>query len=128
MHAPAAFVDKRRTDKGIVATTVVGDVSRRQAILFDDEVDRGSSACEAAELLDRSGAAEVYVACTHGVLSGPAVEKLSHSAIREVVVTDTVPVPAEKRWDRLVVLSIAPLLAEAIRRISTGESISALFG
>jgi ribose-phosphate pyrophosphokinase len=68
-----------------------------------------------------------YLACTHAVLSGPAVERLAGSVLREVVVTDTVPVPPSKRWDRLTVLSVAPMLAEAIRRIHTGESVSSLF-
>lgn len=129
LNIPVAFIDKRRVGGAdeVLATTVVGDVEGRQAILFDEEIDRGSSVCEAAELLYRNGAREVYAACTHAVFSGPAVERLSNSDIREVVVTDSVPIPPEKRWDRLVVLSLAPLLAEAIRRTHTGESISALF-
>lgn len=129
LGATVAFVDKRRSDSDteVIATSVVGDVHGRQAILFDEEVDRGSSLCQAAEMVARAGAREVYAACTHAVLSGPAVERLSHSIIRELVVTDTVPVPAVKRWTNLTVLSIAPLLAEAIRRIQTGESLSLLF-
>ncbi len=127
LGVPMAFIDKRRTGSKVRVTTVVGDVRERQAVLFDDEVDSGGSACEAAELLRDKGAKTVYLACTHGVLSGEAQRRLAASAIREVIVTDSVPVPAEKRWDRLVVLSIAPLLAEAVRRIHTGESISVLF-
>jgi len=132
LKAPVAFIDKRRSGPNesgseVEATTVVGNVEGRQAVLFDEEVDRGSSLLQATQLLLENGAEEVYAACTHAVLSGPAVERLSHSEIRELVVTDTVPVPQEKRWDRLTVLSIAPLLAESIRRIHTGQSISVLF-
>jgi ribose-phosphate pyrophosphokinase len=129
LGVPVAFVDKRRVSSGVevVATTVIGNVEGCRAILFDEEVDRGSSITQATELLFQHGAIEVYAACTHAVLSGPAVERLSQSPIRELVVTDTVPVPQEKRWDRVVVLSIAPLLAESIRRIHTGQSISVLF-
>ena len=132
LGAPVAFVDKRRlpskgSDSEVMATTVVGNVEGCQAILFDEEVDRGSSLVTAAGLLRERGATEVYAACTHAVLSGPATQRLSNSIIKEVVVSDTVPVPAEKRWDGLVVLSLAPLLAEAIRRVSEGLSVSVLF-
>ncbi|MHB8927566.1 MAG: ribose-phosphate diphosphokinase [Bacillota bacterium] len=127
LGVPVAFIDKRRTGAKVRVTTVVGDVNERQAVLFDDEVDSGGSACEAADLLHDRGAKAVYLACTHGVLSGEAPQRLAASAIREVIITDSVPVPPKKRWDRLVVLSIAPLLAEAVRRIHTGESISVLF-
>lgn len=126
---PVAFIDKRRVigQEEVMATRVVGEVARCHAILFDEEVDRGGSALQAADLLYEAGAAGVSLACTHAVLSGPAVERLAASRITEVVVTDTVPVPPAKRWPRLTVLPIAPLLAEAMRRIHTGESISALF-
>ncbi len=133
LGAPVAFVDKRRVspdaerDTEVVATAVVGKVEGCQAILFDEEVDRGSSLVKATDLLYEHGATEVYAACTHPVLSGPAIERLSNAPIMELVVTDTVPVPTDKRWDRLVILSVAPLLAETILRISKGMSISALF-
>jgi len=133
LGAPVAFVDKRRVSPTadsaaeVVATTVVGKVEGCQAILFDEEVDRGSSLLNAARLLMEHGATEVYAACTHAVLSGPAKDRLSTSPIKRLVVTDTLPVPAEKEWDRLEVLSIAPLLAEAVKRISMGKSISELF-
>ena len=133
LGAPVAFVDKRRVSPTansgaeVVATTVVGKVRGCQAILFDEEVDRGSSIVNATDLLLKHGATEVYAACTHPVLSGPARERLSGAPVKELVVTDTIPVPKEKCWDRLVVLSIAPLLAETVRRISKGQSISELF-
>lgn len=127
---PVAFVDKRRgagTGQEVTATTVVGDVRNRAVILFDEEIDRGSSICQAVELVVRDGARQVFASATHAVLSGPAVERLAAASLAEVVVTDTVPVPDQKRWPGLTVLSVAPLLAETIRRINSGESISALF-
>jgi ribose-phosphate pyrophosphokinase len=133
LGVPVAFVDKRRVSpdpesgEEVVATAVVGKVDGCQAIIFDEEVDRGSSLVTATDLLYDSGATEVYAACTHPVLSGPATDRLSKARIKELVVTDTVPVPPEKRWDSLVILSIAPLLAETIRRINKGQSISVLF-
>jgi ribose-phosphate pyrophosphokinase len=127
LNMPVAFVDKRRQGSEVHATTIVGDVKNKQAIIFDEEVDRGSSVTEVSALLEKQGVKEVYAACTHPVLSGPAVERLKNSNIKELVVTDTVPVPASKRWENLVVLPIAPLLAESIRRIHEGESISPLF-
>lgn len=125
--APIAFIDKRRVGTEVRATTVIGDVMGKQAILFDEEIDQGSTFVRAAEMLLDNGASEVYGACTHAVLSGAAPERLSKAPIKELVVTDTVPVPPAKRWDKLVVLSIAPLLAECIRRIQGGQSVSALF-
>jgi len=125
--APIAFIDKRRVGGEVVATTVVGEVRNREAILFDEEIDRGSTFVQAVDLLIAQGVSEVYGACTHPVLSGPAPERLKNTSLRELVVTDTIPVPPERKWNGLVVLSMAPLLAECIRRISCGQSVSALF-
>lgn len=127
LGAPIAFIDKRRVGSEVKASTVIGDVRGKQAILFDEEVDRGSTFVQAVEMLVAHGADEVYGACTHAVLSGNARERLSNAPLKELVVTSTVPVPAEKRWDGLVVLSIAPLLGECIKRIHRGQSVSALF-
>lgn len=129
LGASIAFIDKRRVSTGeeVTATAVVGSVAGRDAILFDEEVDRGSSLRQGANLLLQAGAKQVYAACTHAVLSGPAMERLSQAPIKELVVTNTVPVPPEKRWAGLTVLSIAPLLADTIHRIHTGQSISVLF-
>jgi len=129
LDAPVAFVDKRRdpVTGRTTATSVIGDVKGRTAILFDEEVDRGSSLLKATDLLYAHGAGPVYAACTHAVLSGSARENLSGARLKEMVVTDTVPVPPDKTWDRLVVLPIAALLGESIRRVHLGESISSLF-
>jgi ribose-phosphate pyrophosphokinase len=126
--ASIAFIDKRRVGSEVKATTVIGDVRGRQAILFDEEVDHGSTLVQAVEMLVSQEVDEVYAACTHAVLSGTAPGRLSNTALKELVVTDTIPIPAEKRWDGLVVLSIAPLLGECIKRIDYGQSVSALFG
>ncbi len=125
---PVGFIDKRREGGDqVTATSVVGNVRGKAVILFDEEIDRGSSICQAAEMVSREGAREIYAAATHAVLSGPASERLAQCGCSEIVVTDTVPVPESKRWPGLVVLSVAPLLAETIRRIHNGESISVLF-
>lgn len=127
LGAPIAFIDKRRLGMEVRATNVIGDVQGKPAILFDEEIDQGSTFVRAAEVLVKSGATQVFGACTHGVLSAAAPGHLSRAPLQELVVTDTVPVPPGKRWDRLVVLSIAPLLAECIKRIQEGQSVSALF-
>lgn len=127
LNAPIAFIDKRRIGSEVKATTVIGDVKGKQAILFDEEIDRGSTFIQSVEMLVDRGASEIYGACTHGVLSGSAPERLSKTPLKELVVTDTVPVSKEKQWDNLVVVSIAPLLGECIKRIDGGQSVSALF-
>ncbi len=105
---------------------IIGDVKGKRAILVDDIVDTAGTITQAAAALIEEGAAEVYACCTHPVLSGPAVERLKESPIKELVVTDTIPLPPEKQFDRLKVLSIAPLLAKAILTIHENRSISAL--
>ncbi|MHB9146466.1 MAG: ribose-phosphate diphosphokinase [Symbiobacteriia bacterium] len=129
LHAPLVLLDKRRLGNSgeVRIAGVVGDVTGGEAIIFDDEIDRGGSVTEAARVLIGHGARAVYAGCTHGVLSGPAVERIAASPLTEVVVTNTVPIPAAKRIPQLTVLSVADLLAQAIRGIHVGESISPLF-
>lgn len=130
LRAPLAIMDKRRIgnqDKVEIAC-FIGDVYGRNAVIFDDEVDTAGTLTETVAALERAGIKDVHAACTHPVFSGPAVERLIKSSIKEMVITDTVPFAPEKRFDRLTVLSVAPLFAEAIRRIHLGESISSLFG
>lgn len=129
LGAPVAIVEKRRlgnADK-TEAVTIIGDVAGRRALLFDDEIDTAGTITEAVRILEAHGVTEVYAACTHPLFSGPAVRRLAESSVREVVVTDTVPLPPEKRLPKLTVLSVAPLLGEAIRRIHTGQSVGELF-
>jgi len=111
----------------VEAVNIIGEVKGRIALIVDDEVDTAGTLVATAEIVLRHGAREVYACCTHPVLSGPAVQRLERAPIRELVVTDTIPVPPEKRLPNITVLSVAPLLGEAIRRIHTGQSVGALF-
>jgi len=125
-----AFIDKRRpkgTHNVAEATEVVGEVAGRACLLVDDMIDTAGTVVSAANLLIDRGATEVVVAATHGLLSGPAVDRLKNAPIREVVVTNTLPIPTEKRFDTLRVLSIAPLVAEAIDAVFEDTSVSVLF-
>ncbi len=131
LSADIAFIDKRRpkgTHNVAVATEVVGDIDGRTCIIVDDMIDTAGTVVSAASLLIERGATEVFIAATHGLLSGPAVDRLKNGPIREVVVTNTVPIPDDKRFDTLRVLSIAPLLAEAIDAVFEDGSVSELFG
>jgi len=128
LNAPLAIVDKRRPKANVAEVmNIIGDVEGRTCIMIDDMVDTGGSVTNAAKVLMDMGAKEVYVACTHPVLSGPAFERINESVIKELVVTDTIPLPKDKHSDKIKVLSVAPLFAEAIRRIYEGLSVSILF-
>jgi ribose-phosphate pyrophosphokinase len=129
LDAPLAIMEKQRlgnTDT-VEITAFIGDVRGRQAIIFEDEINSGGTIKGAADVLKEQGAAEVYVCAAHGVFSGSAAETLSQCDIREVITTDSVPHPAGSLPPRTTCLSVAPLLADAIRRIHCGESISDLF-
>ncbi len=122
----AAGSKQRQGDDKVVIDAIVGDVKGKRAIVLDDEIATGGSIVELMAKLQEEGCAEASVACTHGLFTGKAVEKLRHHpAITEVVTTDTVPPPAD--WPELKVCSVAPLFAEAIARIHAGESVSSLF-
>ena len=101
--------------------------SLHRALLVDDEVDTGGSLTSAATALKEHGATEVYACCTHPILSGPAVQRIASSNLKELVVTDTVPVPDSKRIAKITVLSLASLIGEAIHRIHAGLSVGAMF-
>ena len=127
---PLAFVHKTRDitrPNQAVANRVVGDVEGKDCVLVDDLIDTAGTIAGACSVLKDAGAKSVTVVATHGVLSGPAIERLKGSGAREVVLTDTVPIPEEKRWDGLTVLSIAPLLASAIRAVFEDGSVAELF-
>ncbi len=129
VDAPLAIIEKRRTgnrDRSEVLN-LIGSVNGQQAIIVDDEIDTAGSITQAAEVCLEGGATEVYASSIHPVLSGPAVQRLADSAFREVVVTNSIAVPPEKRIPKLTVLSVAPLLGETIQRIHTGASVSATY-
>lgn len=128
-NCPIALIDKRRdgNDDRAIATTVIGDVKDKQAVIFDDEIETGGSMIETAKILEQFGAREIYAGCTHGVLAGPAIERIKNSPISELVVTNTVPISEEKKIDKITILSIAPLFAEAIKRINEAKPLGELF-
>jgi ribose-phosphate pyrophosphokinase len=125
-----AFIDKRRpkgTHNVAVATEIVGEVRGKTCVLVDDMIDTAGTVTSAANLLVERGASDVFIAATHGVLSGPAVDRLKNAPVREVVVTNTVPIGDEKRFDNLQVLSIAPIVAEALDAVFEDTSVSEIF-
>ncbi len=129
LGAPLAIIEKRRTANNDSSETlnVIGDVKGKVALTFDDEIDTGGTVINAAEALMNQGVTEVYCCATHPVLSGPAAQRIAQSNFQEVVVTDTIPVSSEKLNGKFTVLSVAPLLGEAIYRIHKGQSVGELF-
>jgi ribose-phosphate pyrophosphokinase len=127
---PLAFIHKTRdinVPNSVVANRVVGEVEGRTCIVVDDMIDTAGTITKAAEALFNAGAAEVIVTATHGVLSDPATDRLKNSKISEVVITNTLPLSSEQRFDKLTVLSIAPLIGRAIREIFEDGSVTSLF-
>lgn len=130
LNVPLAIIHKRR-DPDVANTVavheVVGEVEGRVCLLVDDMIDTAGTICQAAEALVARGAKKVIAAATHPVLSGPATERLTSSAFEEVIVTNTLPIPEDRRLDKLTVLSIAPLVARAIREVFEDGSVTSLF-
>jgi ribose-phosphate pyrophosphokinase len=129
LNAPLAIMEKRRLDNAGHTETlnVIGEVEGKVALTIDEEIDTGGSLINTVNALLEQGATEVYACATHPVFSGSAIQKIASSPVKEVVVTDTIPVTGNKKLDKITVLPIAPLLGEAIKRIHTGQSIGALF-
>jgi ribose-phosphate pyrophosphokinase len=130
LGCPLAIIHKRRDPdvaNKVRILEVVGQVKGRTCIIVDDMIDTGSTIANAAETLFEEGATQVIVTATHGVLSGPAVDVLKNSKVSEVIITNTLPIPAEKRFDKLTVLSIAPLIARAINEVFSDGSVTSLF-
>ena len=128
--APLAFIHKTRAldrPNEAVANRVVGLVAGRTCVLVDDMIDTGSTIVKAVDALMADGAARVVIAATHAVLSGPAVDRLKNCQAEEIVITNTLPVPTDRRFDKLTVLSIAPLISRAIREVFEDGSITSLF-
>jgi|TARA_B100001094_G_scaffold112519_1_gene108419 ribose-phosphate pyrophosphokinase len=130
LGAPLAIIHKRRdpdVPNQVRVFEVVGDVKDRVCVVVDDMIDTGGTIVKAAETLFENGAKDVIVAATHGILSDPACDRLQQSQISEVVVTDTLPIPQERQFDKLTVLSIAPLLGTAINEVFTDGSVTSMF-
>lgn len=129
VNAPLVIGDKRRVGNTgrTEIVSIVGDVKGKNAIVFDDEIDTAGSLMELVNMLKAEGANEVYAAACHGVFSDPAIDRIQKMPVKEVAVTNTVPLSRVKQRDKITVLSVAPLFAEAIKRIHFGESVGALF-
>jgi ribose-phosphate pyrophosphokinase len=128
--APLAFIHKTRDinrPNEVVANRVVGDVKGRSCILVDDMIDTAGTITKAADALLAAGADDVIIAATHAILSGPAIDRLKNCNAREVIVTNTLPIPPERHFDKLTELSIAPLLSQAIREVFEDGSVASLF-
>ncbi|MBR3297360.1 MAG: ribose-phosphate diphosphokinase [Firmicutes bacterium] len=125
---PIAIIDKRRPKANVSEImNVIGEVEGKNCILVDDMIDTAGTICNAANALARMGAKHVYACATHPVLSGPAIQRIQDSAIEELVILNTIPLPPEKKIDKIKVLSVAPLFAETMIRIYTNDPISPLF-
>lgn len=132
LDIPLAFIEKRRIDNkaNAEALSIIGDVKGRDIILMDDEVDTGTSMCEAVNLVKKYGARNIYMVFVHPVLSATAIEKLTELPVTEFITTNTIPISPERKalfGNRLTVLSIGPLVAEVIRRANQGRSVGAMF-
>ncbi|HET9733296.1 MAG TPA: ribose-phosphate diphosphokinase [Acidimicrobiales bacterium] len=130
LNADIAIVHKRRpkgTANQVEALEVVGNVDGRSCVVIDDMIDTAGTVCAAVDLLRRRGATDVWVMCTHGIFSGPAVERLQKADVSRVVVTNTLPFPPESVFDKLEVLSVAPLIADAIEAVFEDTSVSEIF-
>lgn len=128
IHASIAIIEKRRPRPNeSEVLNIIGDINGKTCILCDDMIDTGGTLVNGANYLVNNGAKEVYACATHAVLSGPAIERLTNSSIKEVVVTDSIPVAEDKLFDKLRVMTVAPTFAEAIRRINDNDSVSQLF-
>jgi ribose-phosphate pyrophosphokinase len=128
LNAPIAIIDKRRPKANVAEVmNIIGEVKGKKVILIDDMIDTAGTICNGASALVKMGATEVYACCSHAVLSGPAIERLETSVIKELVMLDSIHLPQEKMLDKIKILSVAPLFAEAIRRIYEEVSVSKLF-
>jgi len=129
LNAPLAIMEKRRVGNvdQIETLNVIGEVEDKVALTVDDEIDTAGSLVNTVSTLMERGAKEVYACCTHPVFSDPAIQRIASCPVKEVIVTDTIPVDGDKKLDKITVLPIAPLLGEAIHRIHSGQSIGAMF-
>ncbi|MDU6249295.1 MAG: ribose-phosphate pyrophosphokinase, partial [Paeniclostridium sordellii] len=125
---PIAIIDKRRPKANVCEVmNIIGEVEGKNVILLDDMIDTAGTIVNAANALKEFGAKDVYACCTHGVLSGPAIERIENSAISELIVLDTIQLPEEKKIDKIKIKTVAPLFGDAIKKIFANESVSELF-
>jgi ribose-phosphate pyrophosphokinase len=128
LSLPIAVIDKHRiSDTEVEIKTMIGEVEGKDIIIFDDEISRGTSLIASVDAIKNRGVKSIRAACTHGLFCGPAIQFIQDSPVEEVVATNTVDVPPEKRTGKITVLSVAPLFAEAVKRIHEGKSISIMF-
>lgn len=128
LDTPIAIVEKRRPEPGMAEVmNVIGDINGKTCIMIDDIVDSAGSLCAGADALIKLGAKEVYACCSHGILSGNAVEKIEKSSLKKLVITDTIPLPEEKQHEKIAVVTLAPMLADFIGAIYNKVSVSKLF-
>ena len=128
LHAPIAIIDKRRPKANVSEVmNVIGDIKGKTCIMMDDIIDTAGTITNGANALVNLGAKDVYACCSHGVLSGPAIERINDSVIKKLITLNTINLPEEKKFEKLTILSVAPILAEAIKRIYEDVSVSKLF-
>ncbi|WP_261622565.1 ribose-phosphate diphosphokinase [Limosilactobacillus fermentum] len=128
LKAPIAIIDKRRPKANVAQImNIIGNVKGKKCIMIDDMIDTAGTISKGSQALIDAGAKEVYASCTHAVLSGPAIERLANSPLKEVVVTDTIHLPEEKQIAKIKQVSVAPLIADAIKRINENRAVSPLF-
>jgi len=127
LNAPLAIIEKRRTGMDTQVLTVIGEVEGKNAIIYDDEIDTAKTLMDAVRVLKARGACDIYACATHPVFSDPALECIDASPLKEVVVTNTIPIPPEKMLPHITILSVGPLIGEVIRRIHLGLSVGELF-
>ena len=129
IHTPMAIVDKRRQKANVCEVmNIIGDVKDKDVILVDDMIDTAGTLTNAAAALKEAGAKSIMACATHGVLSGPAIERLEQSAINRIILLDTIQLPEEKKIEKITTLKVAPTFAGAIKRIYEGKPMSTLFG
>ena len=128
LHAPIIISHKERAKANVVGSmTAIGDVEGRNVLIVDDMIDTAGTITLAAQALSEAGATEVYACCTHPVLSGPAIERIQNSAIKQLIVTDSIFLPEDKKIDKIIEVSVSTLLGNAITRIHENRSVSPLF-
>jgi ribose-phosphate pyrophosphokinase len=128
LEAPIAIIDKRRPEPNKAEVmNIIGDVSGKNCVMIDDMIDTAGTICAASEALKKNGALDVYACATHGVLSGPAIERINASSLKEVVITNTIRQGEDKKSPKIKVLSVGKLLGHAIKRVVNDEPLSGLF-